>query len=109
MSTNNYKERILELMHAKGLSKSELGNAMGVQKQNVNALLETNNVDKIISIARILDVTLNDIVGSEINESDVKGCVVYGGVVHVINSKQDIEDILSDINRLANLPAHSTN
>ena len=73
---------------------------MGVQKQNVNALLETNNVDKLISIARLLGVTLNDIVGVDVDDSNVKGCVVYGGVVHVINCKRDIEDILSDINRV---------
>ena len=100
MSTHNYKERILELMRVKGLSKSELGVAIGVQKQNVNSLLETNNVDKLISIARLLGVTLNDIVGVDVNESDVKGCIVYRGAVHIINCKQDIEDILNIIQQV---------
>ena len=97
MSTHNYKERILELMHTKGLSKSELGNAMGVRKQNVNTLLETTNVDKLISISKILGVALNDIVGIGVTESSVKGCVFYKNTVYTINSKQDLEKLLTII------------
>lgn len=97
MATNNYSERILELMRVKGLSKSDLGDSMGVKKQNVNLLLETNNVEKLIGIAKVLGVSLNDIVGEYETEPEVKGCIVYKGVVHPINAKQDIEEILKVI------------
>jgi len=97
MATNNYSERISELMRTKGLSKSDLGDSMGVKKQNVNLLLETNNVEKLIGIAKVLGVSLNDIVGEYDAEPEVKGCIVYKGVVHPINTKQDIEEILKVI------------
>ena len=97
MATNNYSERILELMRIKGLSKSDMGDSMGVKKQNVNLLLETNNVEKLMGIAKVLGVSLNDIVGEYDTEPEVKGCIVYKGVVHPINTKQDIEEILKVI------------
>lgn len=95
MASTNYSERIAELMRIKGISKTELANRVDIKKQNVNILLETNNIEKLIGISKALGVSLNDIVGESAPE--VKGCIVYQGIVHPINSKQDIEDILKTI------------
>ena len=97
MATNNYYERIIEVMRHRGITKSELGERMGVKKQNVNVLLETNNIEKLLSIANHLGVSLNDLIEAEQSAPEVKGCVVYKGIVHPINCKQDILDILEII------------
>ena len=98
MATINYSERISEIMRIKGISKKDLADATGVAKQNVHLLMETNNIQKLISLSKTLGVSLYDIVGEEEqSEPDVKGCIVYKGAVHTINSKQDIEDILKTI------------
>ena len=97
MATNNYSERITELLRLKGMTKSELGAKMGVKKQNVNVLLETSNIEKLIGIANALGVSLNDLVGMDEVAPEVKGCIVYKGVVHPINCKQDIQEILDTI------------
>ena len=93
----NYSERIIELMQGKGITKTELGNLMGVKKQNVPWLLQTTDVEKLLRICEHLNVSLNDIIGEQKVVQDVKGCIVYKGIVHPINSKQDIEDILNTI------------
>lgn len=95
MASTNYSERITELMRIKGITKTELAEKVGIKKQNVNILLDTSNIEKLIGIAKALGVSLNDIVGEAAPE--VKGCIVYQGIVHTINSKQDIEDILNII------------
>ena len=97
MDEGKYSERILELMRVRGISKSDLADAMGIKKQNVNLLLKTNNVEKLIGVSKVLKVSLNDIIGEYKTEPDVKGCIVYQGVVHPINSRKDIEDILKGI------------
>ena len=97
MRVANHSERIKEIMRLKGITKSELGVKMGVKKQNVNLLLETNNVEKLIGIADALGVSLNDLVGMDQTAPEVKGCIVYKGVVHPINSKEDIQEILNTI------------
>ena len=97
MAATNYYDRILEVMRVKGVTKSALGEQMGVKKQNVNALLETNNIEKLLLIAKVLGVTLNDLVETQEATPEVKGCIVYKGVVHPINSKDDIHDILKVI------------
>ena len=95
MATSNYSDRIMEVMRLKGITKSELGERMGVKKQNVNVLLETNNVEKLIGIANTLGVSLNSLLGIDESAPEVKGCIVYKGVVHPINNKQDIQKILT--------------
>lgn len=97
MASNNYSERIAEVMRIKGISKSELGDMLNVKKQNVNNLLETNNIEKLLSIAKCLGVSLADIIGDEDSVPEVKGCIVFKGVVHPINCKQDIEEVLKII------------
>lgn len=84
-------------MRHRGITKSELGERMGVKKQNVNALLETNNIEKLMSIAQCLGVSLNDLIEAEQAAPEVKGCIVYKGIVHTVNNKQDILDILNII------------
>ena len=95
MATSNYSDRITEVMRLKGITKSELGERMGVKKQNVNVLLETNNVEKLIGIANTLGVSLNSLLVIDEAAPEVKGCIVYKGVVHPVNSKQDIQEILT--------------
>lgn len=97
MATGNYSERILDIMNSIGLSKSGLATKMGIQKQNVNVLLQTNNIDKLLSIAKILGVSINQIVGEDEASEDVKGCIIYRGVNHLINSKADIVRILQEL------------
>lgn len=95
MATSNYSERITAVMRLKGITKSELGERMGVKKQNVNVLLETNNVEKLIGIANTLGVSLNSLLGIDETAPEVKGCIVYKGVVHPINNRQDIINALN--------------
>jgi len=40
---------------------------------------------------------LNSLLGIDETAPEVKGCIVYKGVVHPVNSKQDIQEILSII------------
>lgn len=96
MTNKNYSERILELMRIKGINKKELADAAGIAKQNVRLLLETNNIQKLLTISNILGVSLYDIIGEEESDS-VKGCIVYSGTIYLINNKNDIEDLLSKI------------
>ena len=41
------KLHIAEVLQEKGITKTEFARIMGIQKQNVNSLLETNNIRKI--------------------------------------------------------------
>lgn len=91
----NYSDRILEIMRLKEITKSDLGKRLKVKRQNVNVLLETKNVEKLIGIANALGVSLNSILGIDDAASEVKGCIVYKGAVHPINCKQDIQEILT--------------
>ena len=50
-SGNMIKLHIAEVLQEKGITKTEFARIMGIQKQNVHSLLETNNIRKIEEIA----------------------------------------------------------
>ena len=91
--------RIAEVLTEKGISKTEFARLMGIQKQNVNALLETNNIRKIEEIAEKLDVKFSDLVTDTESDSQstVSGYIEFAGEIVKISSVEDIERVLERI------------
>ena len=65
-----FEERGLSLLERRGMTKSEFARRMGIQRQNVNVLFKTNNLEIISHAARVLDVPLAMLVGY-VDEPDV--------------------------------------
>ena len=65
-----FEERGLALLERRGLTKSEFARRMGIQRQNVNVLFKTNNLEIIARAADVLDVPLALLVGY-VDEQDV--------------------------------------
>ena len=89
------KLRIAELLVEKGVSKTRFAEMMGIQKQNVNLLLNTNNIQKLEQIAEALWVEFSELfVNDKPVEEAVNGFGEYGGEVVRIKSKTDLEELL---------------
>lgn len=89
------KLRIAELLVEKGISKTKFAEMMGVQKQNVNLLLSTNNIQKLEQIAEALGVEFSDLfVSDKPTQESVNGFVEFRGEVFRIKSKTDLEELL---------------
>lgn len=65
-----FEERGLALLESLGMTKSEFARRMGIQRQNVNVLFKTNNLEIISRAARVLEVPLALLVGY-VDEPDV--------------------------------------
>ena len=91
--------RIAEVLTEKGISKTEFARLMGIQKQNVNALLETNNIRKIEEIAEKLGVKFSDLINDDSKDPqpEITGFIEVRGEVFRIKSKADIEGLLKKI------------
>lgn len=70
-----FEEKGVELLGKLGMSKAEFARRMGIQRQNVNVLFKTNNLEIIARAADILNVPLALLVGyveePDINEMPV--------------------------------------
>ena len=89
------KLRVSEILVEKGISKTRFAEMMGVQKQNVNLLLNTNNIQKLEQIAEALGVEFSALfVSDKPVEESVNGFVEYRGEVFRIKSKTDLEELL---------------
>ncbi len=89
------KLRIAELLVEKGISKTKFAEMMGVQKQNVNLLLSTNNIQKLEQIAEALGVEFSELfVSDKPVEEAVNGFVEFRGEIYRIKSKADLEELL---------------
>ena len=58
-----FYEKGAELLEEMGMTKSEFARRMGIQRQNVNALFKTNNIEIIARVADVLQVPLALLVG----------------------------------------------
>ena len=65
-----FEEKGIELLGKLGMSKAEFARRMGIQRQNVNVLFKTNNLEIIARAAQVLDVPLSLLIGY-VEEPDI--------------------------------------
>ena len=87
--------RIEEILKERGITKTQFADMMGVAKQNVNLLLNTNNTQKMEKIAEVLGVKFTDLfVIDDQPQDELNGFVEYKGEIHRIKTKADLENLL---------------
>ena len=88
------KLRIAEILQERGISKSQFAEMMGIKKQNVNLLLETNNIRKLEEIASVLNVSLTDLWQDETEaQPSINGFIEFGGEVYAFKTIEDFQRI----------------
>ena len=87
--------RIEEILKERGITKTQFTDMMGVAKQNVNLLLNTNNTQKMEKIAEVLEVKFSDLfVADDQPQDELNGFVEYKGEIFRIRNKADLKGIL---------------
>ena len=90
--------RIEEILRERGITKTQFAEMMGVAKQNVNPLLNTNNTQKMEKIAEVLGVKFTDLfVADDQAHDELNGFVEYKGEIHRIKTKADLETLLKSM------------
>lgn len=91
--------RIAEILQEKGISKTEFAEMMGIKKQNVNVLLETNNIKKLDEIAEALGIELTELwKGKNDSLPSINGFIEFDNVVYTIKSKEDFNNLYQILN-----------
>lgn len=92
------KLRIEEILKERGITKTQFADMMGVAKQNVNLLLNTNNTQKMEKIAEVLGVKFTDLfVADDQSQEELNGFVEYKGEIYRIKTRSDIVNLLGSI------------
>ena len=76
MSCLNFSEKLIKLRKEKGFSQEELGNKLNVARQTVSKweLGETTpEMDKLIKMSEIFDITLDELIKGEKEEETISG------------------------------------
>ena len=90
-----------DILRAKGLSKTEFAEKMGIRKQNVNALFQTKNIITLKKAAEILDIPIDVLVStSKTTDIEINGYLEINGEMRRIKGKEDLIAVLSEINSL---------
>lgn len=91
------KEYITGLIDKKGMSKAEFAKQMGVQRQNLDALLESKkkDINTVIKMSEVLGMPLNEFLYGK--AADVSGFLKVNGVIREITKKEDIGAVLKEI------------
>ena len=97
--SNMIKLQIERILHEKRIKKTEFAEMLGIAKQNVNALLETRNIDKIKEIADILEVNFMDLLVEKKETAPIiNGYVEYDKQIYAIKSIEDFNNLANIIN-----------
>ena len=84
-----------ELLNNAGLNKAKFAEKMGVARQNIQKVFETENVFTLIKAAEVLGVSLNHLILGDIqSENSVNGYVEVNGTIHKVQSKQDLLNLI---------------
>ena len=84
-----------EILKEKGISKATFAAAMGVKAQNFNKLVGTKNIVTLTQMGNYLNIPLQVLIyGKEEKEREIRGCVFVDGKANLIESKEDIENLL---------------
>jgi DNA-binding Xre family transcriptional regulator len=90
--------RIEEILRERGITKTQFAEMMGVAKQNVNLLLNTNNTQKLEKIAEVLGMEFTDLfVLNNKPQEELNGFIEYKGEVYRIKTKADLIELLNII------------
>ena len=95
---------IEEILKERGISKTQFAEMMGVAKQNVNLLLNTNNIKKVEEIANKLGVKFSDLIVDTDNnpQQQIIGYIEFAGEIIKISTVSDIEQVLEKIKSTEN-------
>ena len=97
-----FEEKGAELLDKVGMTKAEFARRMRIQRQNVNVLFRTNNLEIIARAAEVLDVPLALLVGyveePDINEMSFPEChdEVFGEVGEIRPEDVPVGDSIED-------------
>lgn len=95
--------RIEEILKERGLTKKAFGDLMGTSKQNVNALLKNPTLNKIETIANVLDIPLWQLfaTSAEVNcDTDASAFIALikqGGELYSASSIEEARRILDKL------------
>ena len=94
------KERIKDLINQKGVSYAMFAQALGIKRQNLDAYLDAQkkDINLVMKMADVLGMSLYEFIGvPEPGAKDIFGCLYIKGRPVLVNSKEDIENILKEI------------
>ena len=84
-----------KILKERGISKVTFAAAMGVKAQNFNKLVGTKNIVTLSQMGNYLNSPLHVLIfGKEEKEREIRGCVFVDGKANLIESKEDIENLL---------------
>lgn len=94
------KEYISNLIEQRGMTKAEFATKMGYsQRQYLDAVLNTQkkDINTVVKMAEALDIPLLEFIGLKETPKTVYGCLCINGVVKAVKSKQEILDLLEEV------------
>ena len=94
------RKRIEAVMQEKNITKADFARRWGCAPQNVNSVLETENLKKLMKIAEVLGCDVSDLITDKKEpQPTINGYVGYDGVVYAIRNVNDLNSLKELINQ----------
>ena len=88
--------RIKEVAKAKGITFEEIAKQLNVNRVSISRMINGNpTIESLQKVANILQVDVKDFFQD--NENKVSGYIEHKGIIHKVNSINDLKTIIKDI------------
>ena len=91
------------LLKQNHLTQSEFCQKLGKSKSNWDNIVKTNNLEMLSQIAKVLNMSLDDIIGLNRQKFTICGFVKVNDVLYEITTKDEIMRLLSKVEELERL------
>ena len=88
------------LLKQNHLTQSEFCQKLGKSKSNWDNIVKTNNLEMLSQIAKVLNMSLDDIIGLNRQKFTICGFVKVNDVLYEITTKDEIIRLLSKVEEL---------
>lgn len=88
------------LLKQNRLTQSEFCQKLGKSKSNWDNIVKTNNLEMLSQIAKVLNMSLDDIIGLNHQKFTICGFVKVDDVLYEITTKDEIIRLLSKVEEL---------
>ena len=87
-----------DILRSKGISKTDFAEMMGIKKQNVNTLFQTENIMTLRKVSKVLDVPFELLISyPEEPDISIYGFVEVNGKTVKVQDRDDLVNLLSEI------------
>ena len=90
--------KIKDVAKSKGMTMAQIAEKLGINPITLSQSLNGNpTLSRLTEVANVLGVDVSELFVQPKGKQDIHGCIFINGKENIVNSREDIENLLKEI------------